>query len=255
VRTGPVRSVPIRADILTEVKIPAWLSVSRSWRHVGATATLLLVSLGILMASNGPSSAALQSWGRDEVVLFGAGNANAGGHRDFSVLLSVKNVAGMENGLYEVRQPKSWDTAPRRRGEDGIDEVVLEVPLSLTSARNSGEWYWWDIKVSQVAPSLARHKVSSFFTRTTGDGSVPGEFRRLGISMVRDSRRDYRLTLWGEDPETDHWLRIGVLPLGRGTQSSLRAIAKAFLLPVALAVDIAVLPLACAVLWAGVLSN
>jgi hypothetical protein len=158
----------------------------------------------------------------------------------------------MENGLYEVRQPKSWETAPRRRGEDGIGEVVPEMPLSLTSARNSGEWYWWDIKVSQVAPSLARNRVSSFFTRTTGDGSVPGEFRRLGISIVRDSRRDYRLTLWGEDPDTDHWLRIGALPVGRGTQSSFRPIAKAVLLPVALVVDIAVIPLACAVFWAGV---
>jgi hypothetical protein len=125
-------------------------------------------------------------------VLFGAGNANAGGHRDFSVLLSVKNVAGLENALYEVRQPKSWDTAPRRHGDDGIDEVVLETPLSLTSARNSGEWYWWNIKISQVAPSRTRNRVSSFFTRTTGDGSVPGEFRRLGVSIVRDSNRVYR---------------------------------------------------------------
>jgi hypothetical protein len=234
------------------VKIPAWLSVSRSWRHLGITVTLLLACIGVLLASKGPSSAALQSWGKDEVTLFGAGNANAGGHRDFSVLLSIKNVAGMENGLYEVRQPKSWDIAARRGGEDGIDEVVLETPLSLTRARNTGEWYQWDIKVSQVAPSLAHSRVSSFFTRTTGDGSVPGEFRRLGVSIVRDSSRDYRLTLWGEDPETDHWLRIGDLILGRGTQSSLRASAKAVLLPVALAVDIAVIPLAGAVFWAGV---
>jgi hypothetical protein len=121
-----VRWVPIRADILTEVNIPAWLSVSRSWRHLGATATLLVVCAGLIVASKGPSSAALQSWGRDEVVLFGAGNANTGGHRDFSVLLSVKNVAGLENGLYEVRQPNSWDTAPRRHGGEGVDEVVIE---------------------------------------------------------------------------------------------------------------------------------
>ena len=92
---------------------------------MGATATLLLVCIGVLLASKGPSSAALLSWGKDEVAFVGAGNANAGGHRDFSVLLSVRNVAGTENGLYEVRQPTSWDTAPRRHGEDGIDEVVL----------------------------------------------------------------------------------------------------------------------------------
>jgi hypothetical protein len=251
VRIGLSALVPIRADILTEVKIPAWRFISRSWRHVGGTATLLVVCVGVIVASKGPSSAALQSWARDEVVLFGSGNANAGGHRDFSVLLSVKNVAGLEYGLYEVRQPKSWDTAPRRHGDDGVDEVVLETPLSLISARNSGEWHWWDIKISQVAPSRARNRVSSFFTRTTGDGSVPGEFRRLGVSIVRDSNRVYRLILWGEDPDTDHWLRIGLLPLGRGTQSSLRTIAKAFLLPVALAVDVAVIPLACAVVWAG----
>jgi hypothetical protein len=94
--------------------------------------------------------------------------------------------------------------------------------------------------------------VSSSFTRTTGDGSVPGEFRRLGVSIVRDSNRVYRLMLWGEDPDTDHWLRIGLLQLGRGTQSSLRTIVKVFLLPLAFAVDLGVIPLACAVFWAGV---
>jgi len=156
-----------------------------------------------------PCSAALLSWGRDEVVLVGAGNADAG-HRDASVVLSVRNVAGLENGLYEVRQPKSWDTAPHRQGDDGIGEVVLDTPLSLASARNSRQWGWWDIKVSQVAPSRARDRVSSFFTRTTGDGSEPGEFRRIGVSIVRDSNRAYRLILWGEDPDTDRWLRIGV---------------------------------------------
>lgn len=246
--------VPIRADILAEVSIPVWQFTSRSWRYVGGPAALLVVCAGVIFVSKGPSSAALRSWARDEVVLFGAGNANAGGHRDFSVLLSVKNVAGLENGLYEVRQPKSWDTAPRRRGEDGVDEVVLETPLALTSAGQSAEWGQWDIKISQVPPSRARNSVSSFFTRTTGDGSVPGEFRRLGVSIVRDSNRAYRVIVWGEDPGTDRWLRIGVLPLGRGTQSSLRTIAKTFLLPLALAlaVDVGVIPLACAVVWAGV---
>jgi hypothetical protein len=183
-------------------------------------------------------------------VLVGAGNADAG-PRDASVVLSVRNVAGLENGLYEVRQPKSWDTARHRQGDDGIGEVVLDTPLSLASARNSRQSGWWDIKVSQVAPSRARDRVSSFFTRTTGDGSEPGELRRLGVSIVRDSNRAYRLILWGEDPDTDRWLRIGFVPVGQGTQSSFRTIANAFLLPVALAVDIAVIPLAYAVVWAN----
>jgi hypothetical protein len=243
--------MPIRADILSEVRIPVWRFLSRSWRHVAGTAALLVVCVGVIVASKGPCSAALLSWGRDEVVLVGAGNADAG-HRDASVVLSVRNVAGLENGLYEVRQPKSWDTAPHRQGDDGIGEVVLDTPLSLASARNSRQWGWWDIKVSQVAPSRARDRVSSFFTRTTGDGSEPGEFRRLGVSIVRDSNRAYRLILWGEDPDTDRWLRIGFVPVGQGTQSPFRTIANVFLLPVALAVDIAVIPLACAVVWAGV---
>jgi len=81
---------------------------------------------------------------------------------------------------------------------------------------------------------------------------VPGEFRRLGVSTVRDSNRDYRLILWGEDPDTDHWLRIGVVTVGRGTQSPLRAIVRAVLLPFALAIDIGIVPLALTVLLAGV---
>src|SRR3954465_4857716 len=93
--------MPIRADILSEVRIPVWRFLSRSWRHVAGTAALLVVCVGVIVASKGPCSAALLSWGRDEVVLVGAGNADAG-HRDASVVLSVRNVAGLENGLYEV---------------------------------------------------------------------------------------------------------------------------------------------------------
>lgn len=185
-------------------------------------------------------------------VIHGAGNATAGRHRDVSVLLSVKNVAGLENGLYEVQQPHSWDTAPRRRSNGGVDEVALESPLSLTRARNSGEWYRWDIKLTEVPPSQARSRVSSFFRRTTGDGSVPGEFRRLGVSIVRGSNRDYRVILWGEDPDTDHWLRVGVVNVGRGTQSSLRTILRAVLLPFALAIAVGVIPLALVVLFCAV---
>src|SRR3954470_22527795 len=108
------------------------------------TAALLVVCVGVIVASKGPCSAALLSWGRDEVVLVGAGNADAG-PRDASVVLSVRNVAGLENGLYEVRQPKSWHTARHRQGDDGIGEVVLDTPLSLASARNSRQSGWWDI--------------------------------------------------------------------------------------------------------------
>ena len=196
--------------------------------------------------------AALRSWGNDEVVFSGAGNPDAGGHRDFSVLLVVKNVSGLKAGRYEIRQPKSWETAPRRRGTDGIDEVVLPSPLALTSADKSGTWYWWDIKVAEVGPKQERKTVSSFFTRTTGDGSVPGEFRRLGVSIVRESKREYRLILWGEDPGTAHWLRIGVVSIGHGTQSSLRPIVKSVFLPFAFAIDFGLVPLAFTVFVAGV---
>lgn len=227
-------------------------SRSIGWRHLGGGAALLLVCLTISFASHGCSSAALRSWGTDEVVLYGAGNANVGGHRDFSVLFLVKNVVGLENGKYEVRQPPLWETAPRRRGRDGIDEVELRSPPIIERARHDGEWGWWDIKVVDVPLGKAQNPVSSFFKRTTGDGSVPGEFRRIGVSVIRGSSRDYRLMLWGEDPATDHWLRIGVVPVGRGSQSAARAFVKFVVLPFAFAIDVGLVPLAFAVLLLAV---
>ena len=222
------------------------------WRHFGAATALLLVCLAISLAANGCASAALRSWGKDEVVLHGAGNAEAG-HRNFSVLFAVKNVSGLKEDTYEVRQPERWDAAPSHAGTDGIEELAAAAPLSLSPAPGGGEWYWWDIKVAEVPPGKVRNPVSSFFKRTTGDGSVPGEFRRLGVSIVRDAARDYRVILWGENPRTNHWLRIGVVPVGRGTQSSLRPIVKFVFLPFALAIDIGLVPLSCAVLLLGLL--
>jgi hypothetical protein len=107
---------------------------------------------------------------------------------------------------------------------------------------------------SRLPPASTCHAAlfhTPFGVRCKRKFSIP-RVPTTGVSIVRDSNRVYQLTVWGEDPDTDHWLRIGLLPIGRGTQSSLRTIAKAFLLPVALAVDVAVIPLACAVVWAGV---
>src|SRR5439155_11146857 len=116
-------------------------------RRLGLSAALL-VSLSISFAYRGCSSGALRSWGTDEVVLYGAGTGPGETHRDFSVMVSVKNIEGLKNGRYQVRPPISWEMAPRRTAHDGIDDVLLPAPVTLTDANNNGGWGWWDIKVA-----------------------------------------------------------------------------------------------------------
>ena len=58
----------------------------------------LVGSISLSVVSRGCSSEALRLWAADEIVLAGAGNVEDG-HRNFSVLLSIKNIDGMPNPL------------------------------------------------------------------------------------------------------------------------------------------------------------
>jgi hypothetical protein len=191
----------------------------------------------------------VSTWADDEVVVTGAGSGE--GHQDFSILFAVKNVAGLKDGTYEIRPPTAWESAPRTLAADGIVDAAPQPPLSLAPADDVIGWGWWDIKVAEVDPDRIRDPVTSFFDRTSGDGSKPGDFRRLGASVVRSSGREYHVIVWGEDAATNHWLRLGTVTVGHGSQLPGRKATQVVAFPVALVADVVIFPFAALYTFIG----
>lgn len=200
----------------------------------------LAVIVGSWLVSCGCFCGAVFSWAEDEVVVSGAGSGDE--HQDFSILFSVKNIVELPDGRYEVRPPAGWDQLSRTHADDGVVEVRFPAPLQLLDAEEVIGWSMWDIKVADLSLLDAEAPVCASFSRTSGDGSTPGVYPRLGASVVHDTDRLYRVVVWGEDLNTDRWLRLGEIRVGHGSQSRYRWVGEFVALPVAFAVDVVATP-------------
>jgi hypothetical protein len=130
-------------------------------------------------------------------------------------------------------------------------DAAPQPPLSLAPADDVIGWGWWDIKVAEVDPDRVREPVTSFFDRTSGDGSKPGDFRRLGASVVRRSGREYQAIVWGENATANRWMRLGTVTIGHGSQFSGRKAVEVVALPVAFATDVVIFPFAALYTFIG----
>jgi hypothetical protein len=136
---------------------------------------------------------------------------------------------------------------------DDVLEVTLKTPLKLEDARDVLRWGPWDLRVREVPVGSSSGSVKALFGGKTTDGPDLNDFARLGATVLQGPDRSFRVVVWGEDSAKDRWLRMGTIPMGQGTQSSLRKPVEFILLGFAFVVDLVAIPLVFAYLFVGLL--
>jgi hypothetical protein len=223
----------------------AFLRRRRYWVVVAGIACCITINL----SCHGCCCRQVREWGDDEVVVSGAGTGE--GNREFSILLSVKNITGVSEGRYEIRPPADWSRLPRVGSPDDVLDVTLKTPLDLKDARDVGRWGPWNLRVCEVPVGSSSGSVKALFEGKTTDGPDLNDFARLGATVLRAPDRSYRVVMWGEDSAEDRWLRLGTVPIGQGTQSPLRKPVEFILLVFAFLVDLVAVPLIVAYVLVG----
>jgi hypothetical protein len=225
----------------------AFLRRRKFWVIVAGIASCVVINL----SCHGCCSDVVREWGDDEVVVSGSGTGE--GHRDSSVLLTVKNITGTSDGPYEIRPPADWNRLPRVASQDEVLDVTLTAPLKLNDARDVCRWGPWKHYVAEVPVGSTRGSVKALFGGKTTDGPGLNEFARLGATVLKGPDRSYRVVVWGEDSTRDRWLRLGTIDVGQGTQSSLRKPVAVILIVFAFLVDLVAVPLVYAYVLIGAL--
>ncbi len=180
-----------------------------------------VVSLAVLAAAlcqTGCVTDATLKWRRDEV--------SVQGRVDDAMVIEVKNVPGTPDGRFEVAPPVDWRTRSVVEAPDGVLEVQPLEALSLTELSSSMEY------PEPMTPDEARGPL-----RLEGDDPAVTAF------VVRDDDRVFHVHLLCADTARKGWVRVGVADLGPGSQSSARGALGLALVPFAVVLDVASLPI------------
>ncbi len=192
-------------------------------------------------------------WSRDEVDVVGLTDLHEG---DATVLLDVKNLRDVEDGRYSF-------TIPIHPTEPAAPVIEWKGP------RSEADPLWqvltWDdsIRTGYRSDDAATRRIEKASAgrdevRANADGDVASEpvFFELGAPphrvrgdesmaarIVRDADRRFVVECFASSDAVRSWRCIGSVVVGTGEQSTLRAGIAPFIMPVAVFVDLALVPL------------
>ncbi len=181
----------------------------------------------------------LWGWVSDEVTVAGQRMGSAGG-APTQVVVAVKNVPSMADGNYLL------DASPAVAGRPVVEanDKFLEVrPLDALTLKRFG-----DIGYVISAPWI--FNVDAGDAQDTLDDIPQGSVS----AFVEEESDVFRVHLVHADFDRDRWVRVGVVDIGPGSQSSARSLAL-IAMPVTIAWDVYTWPLGVATVVVYTLMN
>ena len=194
---------------------------------------LLLLALGVTLASSSGCTVLLWSWAmkpRIESELLGVQREQRG--QDL-VVYRLDQDSGRAAGYYAFRVPHGWDDGPVTRvtRTDGVETLQFDAHLTLESLADQGR------------PDLDRLRRVEVLSSRRDLGKTRIEFSRADdwyyeyrvIPRV-DSRGMVSHQLWGYSPEHRAWALLGEADVG---EAHYEILVAAFLTPLTVVADAA----------------